>query len=123
VIFLIAEDYARMRESLKRVLNASIPGVHAILEAADGEAAVEMYRRHRPDWVLMDIMMEPVDGLTAARTILAADAKARIVFVTGYDDPAYRKSAEKVGARGYVLKDRLADIAGIVCSAPSQRHN
>ena len=110
MIFLIAEDNRRMREYIKRFLSSRLPDHHTIYEAASGSEAIDLYERIRPDWVLMDIMMKPVDGLSASRTILAAHPDARIIILTNYDDAAYRRAAEEARIRGYVLKEHLDEI-------------
>jgi DNA-binding NarL/FixJ family response regulator len=80
--FLIAEDNGRMRESITRFIASKIPDQHTIYEASDGGEAIDLYERVRPDWVLMDIKMEPIDGLVTSRTILAAHPEARIIILT-----------------------------------------
>jgi two-component system response regulator DegU len=110
MVFLIAEDSTRMRESIKRTILTRLPNHHTIHEAADGGAAIELYERAHPDWVLMDIQMEPVDGLVASRVILAAHPEARIIILTNYDDAGYRKAAKALGTRAFVLKEHLGQI-------------
>lgn len=85
-----------------------------IFECADGTQAVTVYALNRPDWVLMDIEMEGMDGLTAARQIKAEFSDAKIVFVTNYDDAAFRQSAREAGAVDYILKENLLDILPII---------
>jgi len=108
---LIVDDNAAMRRLLRRLLS-DLAGI--ILECNDGAQAVEMYGRHRPDWVLMDIEMKGLDGLEATSQIRAADPDARIVIVTNYDDIALREAAAKAGACGYVLKDNLLELRALL---------
>jgi NarL family two-component system response regulator LiaR len=112
--FLIAEDNLRMRDSIKRFLTRSIPNHHIFLEAHDGGEAVKMYNQHAPDWVLMDIEMEPMDGLAALKSIRASSFTAKVIIVTSYDDAAYRKAAKEEGACGYVLKTHLDELGAIL---------
>jgi two-component system, NarL family, response regulator LiaR len=114
VVFLIAEDNARMRESIKRYLSSRVPDHHTIYEAVDGADAVMLYERVRPDWVMMGIMMEPVDGLIATRTIRKAHPDARIMILATDEDARYRKAAHNAGAQAFVLKDHLDDIPMIL---------
>ncbi len=108
--FLIAEDNLRMRESIKRTLLSNMPNHHTIHEAADGGTAIQMYEQSHPDWVLMDIQMEPVDGLVASRIILAAHPDARIIILTNFDDPGYRRVAKELGTRAFLLKEHLNEL-------------
>lgn len=103
-----------MRESFKRTINRSVPDHHTVVEATDGAEAIRLYEQVHPDWVLMDIKMEPVDGLSASRTILAAHPDAKIVILTNYDEPGYRTAASAAGVRAYLLKEQLNEISAIV---------
>lgn len=64
-----------------------------IVECADGEAAISLYEKHLPAWVLMDVSMSPVDGLSATRSIMSHYRSAQIVIVTEHNDPETRRSA------------------------------
>ncbi|OGU25306.1 MAG: hypothetical protein A2X66_09690 [Ignavibacteria bacterium GWA2_54_16] len=72
------------------------------------------YCAARPDWVLMDIEMDPVDGITASKEILSMDAKANNIFVSQYDDQEYHEAAEKLGVKGYVLKTDLLRLVPLL---------
>ena len=74
---LIVEDNRQMRELLKSILTNL---AETIYECADGSAALDSYRQHRPDCVLMDIKMDHVDGIDATRQIIDAFPTARIVI-------------------------------------------
>lgn len=114
MVFLIAEDSSRMRASIKRFLSTRIPNHHTIYEAADGGAAIDLYESAHPDWVLMDIMMEPVDGLSASKTIIAAHPDAKIIILTNFDDSGYRQAAKALGTRAFILKEHLNEIPAIL---------
>jgi two-component system, NarL family, response regulator LiaR len=116
LILLIAEDNARMRESIKRYLHSRIPDHHTVLEAEDGGQAIECYERMHPDWVLMDIAMEPVDGLAASRAILGAHPEAKIIILTNYDEARYRAAAREIGTKAFILKEHLGDILPLLSS-------
>lgn len=118
--FLIAEDNTHMRQSIKRFLLKLIPDHHIFVEAADGGEASKLYDRYTPDWVLMDIEMKPMDGLTASRTILATHPSARIIIVTSFDNIGYREAAREAGALAYVMKSRLDDLRSIISSKKDQ---
>lgn len=103
---LIVEDHEDTRRELKKLLG----DVGEIYECCDGSEAFSAYENHRPDWALMDIKMEKMNGIAATRKIKAAYPEARIVIVTGYDDVELREAAQRVGACGYVLKENLDDV-------------
>lgn len=108
--FLIADDSAAMRRCIKDSLAATAETV----ECRDGQEAIAAFAKHQPDWVLLDVEMRPVDGLSAARQIKTDWPEARIIFVTSYDQPRYRQAAAQLGVEGYVLKDNLEQIHQII---------
>ncbi len=120
VMVLIAEDNTRMRESIKRFLSTRLPGHHTVIEAADGGEAIECYERMHPDWVLMDIAMEPVDGLAASRAILRSHPEAKIIILTNYDEARYRAVANEIGTKAFILKEHLGDILSILPAKNAQ---
>src|SRR5580692_5455953 len=80
-----------------------------ITECANGREAVRAFVAGRHEWVLMDIEMPELDGLSAARQIKACFPLARIIFVTGHDGTLLREVASQLG-EGFVSKSCLADI-------------
>jgi len=104
---LIVEDNAQMREMIKLFLRGL---ADQIAECGDGAEALAAYREFAPDWVVMDIGMDKVDGLEATRQIVAAFPLARIVMLTQYDDPALRQAARKAGALAYLTKSDLLPL-------------
>jgi len=103
-----------MRASIKRFLSTRIPNHHTIFEASDGSEAVELYEREHPDWVLMDIMMEPMDGLAASRRIISAHPDAKIIILTNFADKHTRQAAEEAGVRAFLPKEQLNDITSVL---------
>jgi DNA-binding NarL/FixJ family response regulator len=79
-----------------------------ILECADGEKSVLIYRDEKPDFVLMDINLGETDGINATRQIKTIDPNAKIIIVTSYDEPDLRQAAAEAGAIGYVVKEDLS---------------
>ncbi|MHB1050372.1 MAG: response regulator [Bacteroidota bacterium] len=114
--FLVAEDNRRMRESIIRCINGKIPDHHTFHEAADGSEAVTLYHSVLPDCVVMDIEMEPMDGLTASINILKNHPAAKIVILTSYDDARYRNAAAQAGVWAYVLKDQMNELIELIAS-------
>jgi CheY-like chemotaxis protein len=104
---LIVDDSDEIRRMLREVV-ADV--ADPIYECGDGGEACAAYTTHRPDWVLMDISMVPIDGITATRQIVERFPTARIVIVTQHDDVPFRAAAQEAGACGYVLKDNLFEV-------------
>jgi len=107
VTVLIVEDDGAMRELIKRVIGDL---ADSFCECRDGRDALALYEKHRPAWVLMDIRMEHVDGLTATEQIMRAWPSARVLVVTTYTDEDLREAAHRAGACGYVSKENLLEI-------------
>jgi DNA-binding NarL/FixJ family response regulator len=105
---LVVEDQALVREGLMTLLEAA-PGITPVAAAADGEEAVALSSRHRPDVVLMDLRMPRLDGVEATRRIREAQPETEIVVLTTHADDDSILDALRAGARGYLTKD-----AGIV---------
>jgi DNA-binding NarL/FixJ family response regulator len=103
---LIADDQALVRAGF-RVLVESADDLEVVGEAADGVEAVAMAHSTRPDVVLMDIRMPQMDGLEAARHILADPlcTDTRIIVLTTFDLDEYVFEALRSGASGFLLKD------------------
>ncbi|GMU86844.1 MAG: hypothetical protein AMXMBFR48_20850 [Ignavibacteriales bacterium] len=91
------------------------------LEAGDGEEAVELYLRHRPDYILMDIEMPKLDGLSATRNILLHDPAAQVIIVTSHDNESYRRAATEAGAVDFVRKDDIIRLKKLLLS--KKKHN
>jgi DNA-binding LytR/AlgR family response regulator len=110
---LVAEDEELMRERLREQLARVWPELAIVAEARDGVEALELFERHSPQLVFLDIRMPGLSGLELAERI---GERARIVFVTAYD--RYALQAFESGAVDYLLKpveeDRLAATANRV---------
>lgn len=104
---LIVEDSLSVRQILKSVV---APLAMEITECGDGGEALALYISNRPDFVLMDVDLGEMDGITATRRIKANDPHAKIIIVTNYDENDLREAARKAGACGYVLKENLLEV-------------
>lgn len=111
MMILIAEDNSLMRSMLRSLVEDL---ASEIIECADGEAAVELYEKHNPTWVLMDVSMRPVDGLSATRAIISRFASAQIVIVTEHDDVETRRCAFEAGAKEFFGKDYLLPLRSLL---------
>lgn len=101
---LIADDHPLMREGLAAVF-ASSAALTLVAEAENGQQAVELYKRHAPDVVLMDLQMPVMSGTEAITAILAFHRQARIVALTTYGGDAQVARALRLGAVSYLLKN------------------
>lgn len=98
---LIADDAAFMRMRLRKLLEEA--GYH-VVEAANGQEAIEQYQAQHPAAVLMDITMPEMDGVAATRAICQADPKARVIMVSALGQQAMIVSAIQAGAKDFVVK-------------------
>jgi len=121
---LIVDDERNVTEHVSRAFQAK--GLKT-LRAFDGEEAVEIYGREKPDFVILDLFMPKMDGLQALAAIKKIDANARVFVITAEMGDSYRKKAEALGAAGYVLKplsaERIFDLAGRFSRWDDAAHN
>jgi len=108
---LIADDDARMRQMVKQIVAGLATEFY---EAGDGGEAIALCAAQRPDWVLMDFRMKPMDGLRATAEIKARFPETRVAIVSQYDVAELRAEATRVGACAYVLKENLQELPGIL---------
>ncbi len=101
---MIADDQAMVRRGFRLIVDSE-PDMQVVAEAIDGEQAVDRARRLAPDVVLMDIRMPRVDGLEAARRILADGDGVRILILTTFDLDEHLHEALRIGASGFLLKN------------------
>lgn len=103
---LCADDHPLVRKGIASIL-ANEADTQLVAEASNGREAVELYRAHRPDVVLMDLHMPEVDGVSATKTILQEFPQARIIALTSYDGDQEIYRALDAGVRGYLLKEMV----------------
>ncbi|WP_216212641.1 response regulator [Amycolatopsis aidingensis] len=103
---VLADDQALVRAGF-RVLLETEEGFQVCGEAADGEQAVALARRHRPDIVVMDVRMPGTDGIEATRRITGDPelAEVKVLVLTTFDVDEYVYEALRAGASGFLLKD------------------
>lgn len=112
---VIVDDDEFVRSSLATILSAQ-SDIEVCATGSDGAEAVRLFEDLSPDVLLMDIQMPGVDGLAAARSILVDNPRARVVFLTTFSDDEYIVEALRMGARGYLIKQEVANIAPAVRS-------
>lgn len=100
---LLADDHTMLREGLRRSMEEA--GFDVVGEAADGEEAVGLAERLRPDVVLMDVSMPILDGIDATRVLAQRGSKAAVVMLTMHADRDVLARAVRAGAAGYLVKD------------------
>ena len=106
---VICDDQAMIRAGLRSLLEGE-PDIEVVGEAADGEQALDLIARVKPDVALMDIRMPNLDGLEATRRLMRSGAATRVVVLTTFDLDEYVFEALRAGASGFVLKDSPAEV-------------
>jgi DNA-binding NarL/FixJ family response regulator len=114
---LVVDDQRLVRAGFRVILDAE-PDLTVVGEAADGREALRKNHELNPDVVLMDIRMPNMDGLEAARRIIAG-SPARVLILTTFDADEYVYGALHAGASGFLLKDAPPDqlVAGVRAAA------
>lgn len=100
---LIADDQTLFREGIKDVLTGE-KWISVVGEAADGEEAVALAKKLKPDVVLMDIKLPKMDGITATRNIKKTEPNINILMLSSFEDEAHVMDAVQAGANGYLSK-------------------
>jgi DNA-binding NarL/FixJ family response regulator len=103
---LIVDDHAMLREGIAGLI-ADETDMTLVGEAANGQEALEQFRKHRPDITVMDLQMPKMSGLDAMIAIRSEFPEARIIVLTTYMGDVQVLRALKAGARAYLLKNTL----------------
>jgi len=101
---LICDDHAVVRRGLRSLVGVK-PEMELVGEAVDGEEAVTMAKKLKPDVIIMDLIMPRKDGVAAISEIKKKNPDAKILVLTSFSDDKNVFSAIKAGASGYLLKD------------------
>jgi two-component system chemotaxis response regulator CheY len=118
---LIVDDAKLMRNILKTTIQEGFGDVQFI-EAADGEQAVELYKKESPGLVTMDITMEQKNGLDAARDILAFDKNAKIIVVTAMGQEKLLRDCIQAGIQDFIVKPFLKERVRAAVSRVLQKN-
>jgi DNA-binding NarL/FixJ family response regulator len=100
---IIADDHEIIRRGLAKLL--ADEGIAVVAEAASGREAISKTRKHKPDIVLMDVRMSNMDGLDALNQIRKMMPDAKVIMMSGYDNPTYTARAAALGAKAFLTKD------------------
>jgi DNA-binding NarL/FixJ family response regulator len=111
---LVADDHPIVRKGLRFNIEED-PGLKVVGEAADGQAALDLIRKLRPQIAVLDIDMPKLDGLAVAREMARQKLDTKIIFLTFHADEDLFRSAMELGSRGYILKDSASQeiVAGV----------
>jgi len=111
---IIVDDHAVVREGLRAYLDA-LPGFVVLAEAESGKRAVQLTEEHIPDVVLMDLVMDDMDGVEATRRVRQVSPRTQVVVLTSYHQDEHIFPALQAGAISYILKDiKMDDLAEAV---------
>jgi len=121
VKLMIADDQAMIRAGLRLVVEtAAAQTITVVGEASDGQEAVALARRLRPDVLVMDIAMPRLDGLGAARLLLAEPHAPKIIMLTMFDTDEHLHAALRLGVSGFLLKvsppEQLVEAVRVVAA-------
>src|SRR5690606_4899046 len=105
---LLADDQDLFREGLHTLLSVQ-PEIEVVDEARNGEQAVALAIRYRPDVVLMDVQMPILDGVAATRQLKRKVPNCHVIMLTTFDDDEYVFEGLRAGALGYLLKDTSSE--------------
>jgi DNA-binding NarL/FixJ family response regulator len=104
ITVLIVDDHEVVREGLRLSLSRA-PHIRVIGEAGDGESAIGLVERRKPDVVIMDVRMPGMDGLAATKEIMQQTPDAAVLIFTAFSERSLLARGLESGAKGYILKE------------------
>ena len=119
---LVVDDHDLFREGIKTLLR-KIKNIQLAGEARNGTEAVEMYKKVRPQLVLLDISMPDINGIEVVKEIIAFDPLASIIILSMHDDEDYVSGCINAGVKGYVLKSESGTELKHAMELVLQGHN
>ena len=104
ITILIVDDHKLIRDTWSFILNSN-PRFQVIAETDSGKDAIDLAENNRPNIILMDINMSPMNGFEATKEIRKVSPESKIIGVSMHSQPAYAKKMLQVGAMGYITKN------------------
>ena len=108
---LLVEENSAVSRVIRYLMTSPETWIRECVDSANATAA---YAASRPDFVVIDVGTKDLDGLAVSKQIKAMDSAAKIVIISDYDDAKLRESAQDAGACGYLLKDNLIELPGLL---------
>lgn len=105
---IIVDDDHLVVNSLKTIVESS--GINVVGLGYSGAEAIDLFQKHKPEIILMDIRMKDMTGIEATREILKLDSSAKILLITTFQDDEYIREALSLGCKGYILKQNIDSI-------------
>lgn len=110
---LIADDNKQMRDFIRNLLLRHISDLE-LIECSDGDEAVRLQKEHCPDLILMDIMMQRLDGLSAIRLIHKTLSTQKVIVLSQLPAEDYEEEAVLAGASKYLSKENLDRLPELI---------
>jgi two-component system chemotaxis response regulator CheY len=108
---MVVDDNKHMRAVIKETLSVISC---SIIECSNGKEAIDGYENNLPDWVLMDVMMKPMNGITALTEIRKNYPEAKVIMVTNSVEEEVSSASFKAGATAFVRKESLSSIPDLI---------
>ena len=108
---LLVDDNDRIRKMMRSFYS---PHFDEVIECNDGDKAVAEFGNKLPDWVVMDIKMNEMDGIEATEKIISSYPEARVIIVSQYNDETIIDAAKKAGAVEFVSKGNLYKVIDVI---------
>ena len=108
---LLVDDNDRIRKMMKSLYS---PHFDEVIECCDGAEAVASFNEETPDWVVMDIKMNEMDGIEATEKIISSHPCARVIIISQYNDESTIDAAINAGAVEFVSKEYLLKVMEVI---------
>lgn len=106
---VLADDHAVVRDGIKAIVEKLGEGIKVIAEASNGQEVLEIAQKNRVDVYVLDISMPLLNGIETIERLKKIRPQAKAVILSMYDDKILVEQAFKKGARGYILKENVAE--------------